>query len=72
MTKQQAELYKFIKDFLAANGYSPSWAEMRAATGRGSSGLRSSVRALAKMRKIRWHKGHWRGIEVRHGETDEN
>ena len=49
LTEQQAKFLKVIKDFVAANGYSPSYEEMKQMNGmRSKSNVHAYVHSLKK------------------------
>jgi len=65
MTKQQAKLLKIINDFIAENGYSPSYNDLMDPMGvKARSGIHRMVHGLAAAGKITLNPGRARSIEV--------
>ena len=65
MTKE-LELFDFIKDFIAANGYAPSYSEMMKGVGISTKGtIHNRVNRLVKDGKISQVPGISRSIRVR-------
>lgn len=65
LTKKQAELFFFIKTFLAESGVGPSYDEMALAAGlKSKSGVHRLVTALEERQLIRRIPGRKRTIEV--------
>jgi SOS-response transcriptional repressor LexA len=64
MTKFQADLFHFIRHYIMAHGYSPSMREVRAHFGCGMDRIYRGLTSLSRARRIVWHKGLWRGIEL--------
>jgi repressor LexA len=65
MTKKQAELFKFIKEFIKKNGYSPSYKQMANAINlKSKSGIHRKLSILKKRNKINWTKSTARSVEI--------
>ena len=65
LTKKQAHFLKVIKDFIAANGYSPSYEEMKQMNKmRSKSNVHAYVYALKKRGHIDFLPGIWRSMHL--------
>ena len=68
MTRKQAELRTYIKNYINDNGYSPSYAEMMVGIGlKSKSGIHRLVEGLVKQGKIKRVKFIHRSIEIANG-----
>ena len=64
MTKRQAKLLKFIKEYYRKNGYSPSYDEMREPMGLSSKSMvHSFITSLEKHGKIKRVRHSARSVE---------
>ena len=65
LTQRQYDALQFIRGFIAANGYGPSFAEIRAGIGASSnSTVHRLVHGLQERGAIRFFPGHGRSIAV--------
>ncbi len=68
MTKRQAELLQFIKNYINKYGYSPSYVDMMNGLRlKSKSGIHRLVHALVKRNKLKHHPYNARSIEVVNG-----
>tara|TARA_R100000742_G_C4232754_1_gene53971 strand:+ start:500 stop:706 length:207 start_codon:yes stop_codon:yes gene_type:complete len=65
MTKRQAELLQYIKNYINEHGYSPSYENMmKGLKLKSKSGIHRLVHALVKRNKLKHHPYNARSIEV--------
>lgn len=65
MTKQQLELLRFIKTFIAQRGYSPSFEEMKQGIGlKSKSGIHRMIISLERQGQIRRLRNRHRALEL--------
>ena len=68
MTKKQAELFRYIKNYISWHGYSPSYENMMQGVHlKSKSGIHRLVHALVKRNKIKLLPYNARSIEVVNG-----
>jgi repressor LexA len=68
MTRKQAELRTYIKNYIDDNGYSPSFEEMMKGVGlKSKSGIHRLVEGLVKQGKIKRVKFTRRSVELANG-----
>ena len=65
MTKSQAKLYKFIKNYIKKHGYAPTYNEMaKGVNVKSKSNIHSKLTLLKKVNKIVWTKATARSVEI--------
>tara|TARA_R110002012_G_scaffold271837_2_gene457142 strand:- start:582 stop:821 length:240 start_codon:yes stop_codon:yes gene_type:complete len=68
MTKKQAELFQYIKNYISVRGYSPSYENMMQGVHlKSKSGVHRLVHALVKQNKIKQLPFTARSIEIMTG-----
>jgi len=69
MTKRQAEVLRFVREFIAKNGYSPSLCEIAEAVGSWGGTVHGMLTRLESRGYIK-RSGGWRNIKVVKGAAD--
>jgi repressor LexA len=71
LTARQSDVYRFIRDFIAAHGQGPLLAEIAEGVGMRSKGtVHRYVQSLVQAGWVEWMPGRHRGIRLARGEGD--